>query len=278
MKIDLQLNSGMTLKIDTNPVVGMTYPTARIQKGLILSHEGKELCEEGVGFGVPILKIGLRTIFPGAVELFPLEGSFTRGMHARFLMNLEEKIIKSGSGTINNPILYEIKNILAALIRRLPSMRPVLTRSSNLLRSRFGWETIYEPANFSTDLCLTYLVAAENGRIKVALGEQETIPKEVTEVILMNEQGANCFDQYQDTDGNCAYGDEIGCWDQVTAAAGSFINSKHQISFSLAQVNGASLYRGRERIGKRLAWSGFGYSFPPTLDHISYTIEVKRLA
>src|SRR4030042_2658372 len=180
MKIDLQLNSGMTLKMDTNPVVGMTYPTARIQKGLILSHEGQELCEEGVGFGVPILKIDLRTIFPGAVELFPLEGSFTSGLHARFLMNLEEKIIKSGSRTINNPILYEIKNILAALIRRLPSMRAVLTRSSNLLRSRFGWETIYEPANFSTDLCLTYLVAAENGRIEVALGEQEIIPKEVT--------------------------------------------------------------------------------------------------
>ena len=142
MKIDLQLNSGMTLKMDTNPVVGMTYPTARIQKGLILSHEGQELSEEGVGFGVPILKIGLRTIFPGGVELFPLEGSITSGVHARFLLNLEEKITKSGSGTINNAILYEIKNIMAALIRRMPSMRALLTHTSSLLRSRFGWETI----------------------------------------------------------------------------------------------------------------------------------------
>jgi len=41
------------------------YPSCRIQKGLILVHDNKDLSEEGVGFGVPVLKFGQKTIFPG---------------------------------------------------------------------------------------------------------------------------------------------------------------------------------------------------------------------
>jgi hypothetical protein len=78
----------------------------------------------------------------------------------------------------------------------------------------------------------------------------------------MNEQGAHYFDRYQDSDGISAVGKEIGIWDQVGAANATFVDLDHQISFSLPQVDGANLYRGRELIGRRLAWSGFGYSFP----------------
>lgn len=275
MRIDLQFSDGMTLKISSGPISGMSYPTARIQKGLILLYEGQELCEEAVGFGVPILKRGLQTVFPGDLELSPLGGSFSNGMRARFEMNLEEKIVKSGSGTINNPVVYSSKNILAALIRRLPFMRGLLTHTSNLLRSSLDWETTYEPVDFSTHVSLTYSIDAQTGRIKVELDGQDHPQTDISEIIVMNEQGAHYFDLYQDTDGVSARGSEIGCWDQVLAEKASFISSRYQISFSLPQVNGANLYRGRELIGTRLAWSGFGYSFPPTLDHFSYEITVK---
>jgi hypothetical protein len=93
----------------------------------------------------------------------------------------------------------------------------------------------------------------------------------------MNEQGAHHFDQYQDSDGISEIGNKIGCWDQVTAASASFSSSGLQLAFSLPQENGARLFRGREMIGKRLAWSGFGYSFPPSLNHFSHEITIKRL-
>jgi hypothetical protein len=276
MRIDLQLSSGMTLKIVSDPISGMHYPTGRIQKGLILLYEGQELCEEAVGFGVPILKRGLQTIFPGVLELIPLKSSFTSGMQARFKMNLEEKIARQNSGTINNRLLYASKNRLAALIRRLPFLRGLLTHSSNLLRSTFAWETTYEPGDFSTQVSLTYSIDAQTGRITVELEGLDFEKLGITEVIVMNEQGARFFDHYQDSDGNSLSSNEIGCWDQVKAAEASFINQKDQISFSLPQVDGAKLYRGRELIGNRLAWSGFGYSFPPSLDHFKYVITVKK--
>jgi hypothetical protein len=278
MRIDLQLNSGMTLKIDSDPKTGITYPTGRIQKGLILLYEGQELCEEAVGFGVPILKRGLQTIFPGELELSPLGGSFSGGMHARFKMNLEEKIAKPGSGTIKTPVLYKVKNFLAGVIRGLPYLRGLLTNSSNVLRSWFALETTYEPTNFSVDLLLTYSVDPGTGQIEVELDGKNQYHSEITEVILMNEQGAHYFDHYLETGGISLEGNEIGCWDQVRAAEASFTDCKHQISFSLPQVEGARLYRGRELIAKRLAWSGFGYSFPPSLDHFRYVIAVKKMS
>jgi hypothetical protein len=79
----------------------------------------------------------------------------------------------------------------------------------------------------------------------------------------MNEQGARYFDEFRDSDGTVQSGNKIGCWDQVHASEANFISREQRISFSLPQVVGAKLFRGRELLGTRLAWSGFGYSFSP---------------
>ena len=277
MKIDFPLSNGITLQITSGTNRGTSYPAGRIQKGMVLWYKGQDLSEEAVGFGVPILTRGLQSIFPGEVELYPHEGSSPIKFTARYKLNLEEKIARSGSGTIHNHLFYATKNMLAGLIRRLPLVRGLLTGTSNLLRSTLGWETTYEPNGFFTYIALTYTIDAAAGKILVELIGQDFIPAGTSEVIVMNEQGARHFDLYQDADGISKRGNEIGCWDEVLAASASFINSKNQISFSLPQVSGARLFVGRELIGSRLAWSGFGYSFPPTLDHFGYEITLKRL-
>ena len=277
MKIDFPLSDGVELHISSETSRGAGYPTARIQKGLVLVCDGQSLVEEAVGFGVPILKRGLQTIFPGQMELFPDEGLSSRRVRARYNMNLVERIARSDGDTVNNRQVYAGKNIMAALIRSLPFMRGLLTRTSSLLRSALGWETTYEPIDFFTHVTLTYTVDAAAGRILVELIGQEDFPDSISEIIVMNEQGAHHFDEYQDSDGISEIGNKIGCWDQVTAASASFSCSGFQLAFSLPQENGARLFRGREMIGKRLAWSGFGYSFPPSLNHFSHEITIKRL-
>ena len=71
-------------------------------------------------------------------------------------------------------------------------------------------------------------------------------------------------------------GAEIGTWDEVDAAAASFVCAAHRVAFSVGQVPGARLSRGRELIGSRLAWSGFGYSVPPTARRLSYGVRIER--
>ena len=201
MKIDLSLADGISLQIASGTNRDASYPTGKMQKGLVLFCDGQDLSEEAVGFGVPILKRGLQTVFPGEVELYPDAGNSPNKFTARYKLNLEEKIARPGSGSINNRLVYASKNMLAGMIRGLPAVRRLLTNTSNLLRSTFGWQTTYEPAGYSTYVTLTYTIDAGAGTILVELMSVDSIPDGITEIILMNEQGAHHFDQYQDADG-----------------------------------------------------------------------------
>lgn len=276
MKIDLSLSDGIGLQISSGPILANGYPTARIQKGWLLFCDGHDLSEEAVGFGVPILKRGLQTIFPGEVRLSADESSLPFKIFARYSLNLEEKISKSGSRTIDNRLMYTSKNLLAGMIRGLPFLRGTLTSASNLLRAKFGWQTTYETSPFSTELMLVYTVLPAENKLQVELAEPDLSGDHISEVIVMNEQGAHFFDEYQDGDG-IQRGDRIGCWDEVTGPDASFISKSRRLSFSLPRVDGAHLYHGRELIDTRLAWSGFGYSFPPGRKSFNYDISIRRL-
>lgn len=276
MKLEITLANGIGLQIASRRRRDMSYPSSRIQKGLVLICDGQDLSEEAVGFGVPILKRGLQTIFPGEVTLHKKEAEQAQNFTAGFTMNLEERIARKGKVTINNPLVYAGKNSLAAIMRRIPNLRKLLSNTSSLLRASLDLDTIYTSDNFSTSVNLDYTIDVDEGKIKVKLLDGAHIPRSVSEFIIMNEQGAHHFDQYQDTSGNYQTGDEIGCWDVVQASEASFIDREHQLSFSLPQVRGARLYRGRELVGNRLAWSGFGYSFSPAQKLFSYEITIKR--
>lgn len=239
--------------------------------------DGQDLSEEAVGFGVPILKRGLQTIFPGEVDLYLHGGKAQTIVSARFKLNLEERISRNGNGSLDNKLLYAAKNSMAAVIRRFPFLRKLLTSTSNLLRSSLAWVTTYEPSTFSTYVVLTYRIDEANNRITVELVGGDFLSNSISEIVVMNEQGAHHFDQYQESAGNLQLGDEIGCWDLVISDEASFLDQIHKISFRLGQVSGARLYRGRELVDRRLAWAGFGYTFPPGLKPFKYEIQLKRL-
>ena len=278
MELKIPLFTDLSMQFTPASSNGDKFPTAQLQKGLVLVHAGQELAEEGVGFGVPVLKQGLQTIFPGAVELASLHKGATQEISAVYKLCLEERIAGPGDVSIENKLLYTAKNTLAALIRRFPASRNLLTAASNKLRRMFGWKTIYEETGFSTTVKLLYTIYSETGDVDIQI-DMTGLPKErITEVIVMNEQGAHHFDLYRDSGGTHLQGKEIGCWDEVTAGEASFISKAHQVVFTLGQVKGAKLFRGRELIDPRLAWAGFGYSFPPEIEKFEYRLKISRSA
>ena len=98
----------------------------------------------------------------------------------------------------------------------------------------------------------------------------------VTEIVLMNELGAASFDRYADSSGAVLTGAAIGTWDEVRAATASFVSSRLDVMFTLECVPGARLYRGREVVGERLAWAGFGYALQPGPPAFSYAVHMAR--
>jgi hypothetical protein len=277
MEISYPLYAGLSVKIATQPSGGTGYPTTRLQKGLLLIHDGQEMVEEGVGFGVPVLKQGLRTIYAGDIELIGRQIDSIHELTAHYIMNLEEKVARQGWGSVENKMIYTIKNSLAAMIRRFPSWRGLLTSLSNILRWLLKWETTYEETGFCSKVIVTYTIDREAGKITVEVDTAGLPRDSISEVAVMNEQGACHFDQYQDSAGTYLRGKEIGCWDEVTAEEASFIDAARRVGFSLSQVKGAKLFRGREHIGSRLAWSGFGYLIPPTIERFSYALKIEKL-
>jgi hypothetical protein len=295
VKLSIPLFENLSLQIADHATGAEDFPTGRLPKGLLLFHGSQGLAEEGVGFGVPILKRGIETIFPGGMELTWQQAGPVWGVTAAFEMNLVERLARSDGGSLDSKSLNAARNSLAALHRRSPRWRGPLTVTSTALRRTFGWVTIFEETESSTKLKVTYAVNGDEGRIAVAIDgtalanvtelTDRTAPtnrtaltrEEVTEVVMMNEQGARHFDRYRDSDGTTLEGSDIGTWDEVTAAKASFASSAHRVAFSLEHVDGARLHRGRELVGSRLAWSGFGYSFPPTQERFGYDLRVERI-
>lgn len=253
------------------------YPSSDLQKGLILISDGQKLVEEGVGFGVPVLMQGVKTIFAGEKELNWVNDGLTVEITSTYHMNLEEKLAYKESGTIQSSSLYKIKNHLEGIYRRFPISRSVLMILSNKLRSGFGWQTTYVEAECNYKVQAIYFVDSKNKTITVTVDFSDVPIKAVTEFIVMNEQGAHFFDMYSDSNGLLLEGEAIGSWEEVTSKSASFHSRDHGVVFSLHQISGARLYRGREIANERLAWSGFGYSLPPSNQKLTYTLGIERV-
>jgi hypothetical protein len=277
MRLNIPIGAGLALTIMNSPENPPGFPTARLQKGLLLLDHGEELSEEGVGFGVPVIMRGLQAIFPAAIQLNLSEDGPLQVVRAIYTLNLEEKIGKPSQKEIESKVLYTVKNYLAALMRRLPSLRGLLTSISNLMRKVFAWETMYEQSEFSCEVWMRYTINQQAGIVNIAIETLDVSTSGITEIIIMNEQGARTFDHYLDSSGNALQGYEIGCWDEVTAQEASFISTSHAVAFTLERVASAKLFRGRELIDSRLSWAGFGYSFPAHFNHFEYQLKIGRI-
>ena len=277
MEISITSLPGISLRFASVPEAGGKYATSHLQKGFLLVADGKVLAEEAVGFGVPVLKRGLQAVFPGGMTFTTSSRGDVLEIAAVFSLDLEERFTRTDSNSVGGPLFYRLKNQMAALIRRVPLLRPVLTGTSSLLRALFGWRTTYERAGFQIPVQMTYCIDRTTGKMSVTVDLSNLENRGVTEAIVMNEQGAHFFDRYREAGGSRLFGKRIGTWDAVVAEAAAFECPAAQVAFKLARVEGAHLYRGRELVGSRLAWSGFGYSFQPGMKIFQYELTLERL-
>jgi len=275
VELSVPLRDGLALRIADQPA-GDEYPTARLQKGLLLFHQGQDLAEEGVGFGVPIVKRGALTIFPGRMQLAELRDGPRRVITATFQMNLVERLAGAEGRGPSSTSFYAVRDLLAALHRRLPALRGFLTAASNAVRRRRGWATTFEETDTCATLAVSYTIDGDGARLRITVDAAGLSARGISEVVVMNELGARQFDQYLDSDGARLRGREIGTWSEVSAVRACFASSASRVAFCVRQVEVAKLYRGRELVGSRLAWSGFGYSFRPTRESFTYEVRIER--
>lgn len=279
MELILPIQDGLALTITEQPTDGppgsALYPSGRLAKGLSLRLRDEDLTEEGVGFGVPILKRGPHAVFPGSLTLAWRRLDSTVAIEAVFTMSLVERLSRTKGGQPTWRSADQARETLAALHRRVPRLRAPLTAASNALRRQLGWVTTFEEGDALGTVRVSYTVRDGEGRVGVAVDPAGLTGAGVTELVVMNELGARQFDRYCDAAGTSLEGAEIGTWDEVAASRAAFSAAGHNIVFALAPIAGARLFRGRELVGSRLAWAGFGYSLTPPAA-LRYELRVGR--
>ncbi len=257
--------------LQTNENAG-GYPTNSIPKGLTLAYAGIDLTEEGVGFGIPVLKRQFETIFPGNIKIISCPEDHLH-IIAEYEMNLIERLSMGKTNILKNRFMNSVKEIIAMAHRRMPFMRNLLTNISNLLRFLFGIKTVFETVESAGIIIVDYRIELNQNKILINADTSRIDKKDLKEISIMNELGANYFDRYHDSDGVVLSGKSIGTWQKVFASNASFHDILHSLFFRVYNINGASLYRGRELVKGRLVWAGFAYVFPPVINSFQFAIE-----
>jgi hypothetical protein len=271
---DIPLSKNLSLGFGGAEHVGTTFPTSRIPKGGVLYHEGMDLSEEGVGFGVPILKRGPEEFFPGGCSL-SLEVRGTRAEAvADFTMNLVERVAVGRGESVKNALLYRAQHALASIHQSCPWSRPLLDFVSNRSRRLFGIRTVFEKVASAGRVSVRYVIDAGERSLRVTVRHYPASGLPCGELIVMNEQGAHHFDRYTDTSGELLERNRIESWKEITAGEATMASRRHGVAFTLKQVEGAKLFRGRECVETRFAWSGFAYAVPLPVSEFRYTLRI----
>ena len=253
-----------------------SYPSDRIQKGLVLVLHDAEMVEEGTGFGVPLLKIGPETIFPGYAHV--TQAREQEMVRVNYHLNLVQRMVRRNGRKMSWPVFYRAQGWFSNVHRSYPLLRGLISQSSRILTKALGLETLFEEvATFST-VAVTYSICRESSKVRVSVDLSELPRNDRMEVIIANEQGARYFDAYHDSFGDSRNGKAIGTWNEVFADEASLMDQDSGITFSLQRLPNVRLFRGRELVEGSLAWSGLNYVLSPHPPNFIYDIKIGETA
>ncbi len=245
--------------------------TAALQKGLVLLHDGRELIEEGVGFGVPVLKYEDKTFFSSKAEVTVQKHDSGYLLTKNFVLDTVS-VKKIGSASYINDKLYSTaRKSFQLLYLKHKRLNPLFNKLMEI-RDLFGIKTEFRRVNPRGTITVTY--HCQPDAIKIHADLSNITLNRCQEVLLLNEQGSSIFQAYTDTTGRKLWGNQIGAWERVAAANAALRSPDSRVAFSVGDGSGASLFRGWERTRKRFSWAGLSYSIQPHTNEFDYCISL----
>lgn len=258
---------------------GSAYPTDRIPKAMTIEAAGLPLSEEGVGFGLPVVKRARETIFPSSFRVLDIASDLSR-FSVKFEMDLVARLApRSSSEGISRGLLgmrafYALKAMVSAVHRQLPFTRGAITLMSGAILRVFGLKTVFARAASLGSVRVDYVIDAPSGIVSVKADLRDLDGEGLRETVFMNEGGARFFSRYRDSSGVALEGDSIETWNPVEADRAAFICPSRGVFFEAERAPGARLFRGRELEEGRLSWSGFGFALPASARAFEYRLRV----
>jgi hypothetical protein len=263
----------VALKIhsDTKP---HNMKIANLQKGLIFLYKGAEVIGEGTGFGVPIAKYSDETVFSGSSSLHVRTMENTVEIRKEFIMDLVTRDTFRNL-KLQNSRIRTLLDCISTLYKKQYQSHVRFARSILLVRTfffKFGVKSTFIRSTHKGAVVVTYTI--DRNRILVKLDLSLLERTNLGKIFVLNEQGAHFFRTYSDSENLRLDDEEIGAWNDVTSQTAKITNKQDKIGFSLKNIGGTKLRRGRELIKGSLDWIGLDYELGAEYSQFEYEIEV----
>lgn len=262
-----------TLSANPEDDAGMTR---WLQKGVVLERAGRRLCEEGMGFGVPVLVCGMRTYLSRSAELVRTERGGGPAWEKTFHFDAIERTSWRGREVTSRwpYALQELRGHLYKRSRTLQRLLPV----ANRMNERAGLAFDFVPTDSRGSVTVSYAFTGDHVEVSVGVPELESGVRRAR-LYILNEQGATMFSRYRDDHGLTLDEAAIGGWIEVASGRAWLTTPDGAIGFGIEPRPPARLYRGWERVDGVLSWAGFTYDVSHlTNEAFEYAIELKHEA
>jgi hypothetical protein len=231
-----------------------------------------ELIEEGVGFGVPVVKYSDKTYFAGQSELWVHQAPFGQEIKKTYVLDTISRKKFSNGRYIDDGIYTFARKRFEKIYLNRKRLFPLLNRLMEL-RNLAGISTEFVKVKPRGIVEVVYRCQPSGVTVEVKFSDLE--PGLCEKVLVLNEQGSHTFDKYADTNGLTLLKSRIGAWDAVDADKASLLNRSEQLSFSLQNMQNALLFRGWEQTKQRFSWAGLSYALKPNSGKFEYKIAVS---
>lgn len=231
--------------------------TSSLHKGLVLLLDNREVIEEGMGFGVPVIKYKDKTYFSSSANVSIQKSQSVCLIKKMYVLDTISRKKFWRSTYINDNFYSLARKTFAKLYLRHKKVSS-LFNNVMMLRNIAKIKTEFQKVKPKGTVTINYEIQPKI--INVSVDFSNLMLDSCEELLVLNEQGSNIFDKYVDSSGLKLVGSKIGGWDPVSAKQTFLISSKAQIAFSLQQHRKAALFRGWENTRGRFSWAGLNYS------------------
>ncbi len=235
--------------------------------------DGAELIEEGVGFGVPVVKYADKTYFAGSAEVsVENDSDVARTIRKTYFLDTVSRKKLSSGRYIDDDLYSFVRKRFAKFYLKNKNLSPIFNKLMEL-RDVARVQTEFVHVNPRGSVKVAYECSPSAISVKANFSGLQRSGCE--EILVLNEQGSNTFQTYTDAGGLTLTGNRIGAWDAVVANQAALRSPSGHVSFSLHRLGNAELFRGWERTKNRFSWAGLSYSLPPNYVTFEYTIGLK---
>jgi hypothetical protein len=251
-----------------------------IQKGLIPSApNGRfDLCEEGLGFGVPILQYSRDFYFPGTAQVVKPGMRLERPWEKRFQMNLVERYHRHPSSRLTRfswvvPRLFNWaykSPVGRRFLSLVAAVKGIVWPALGLRDFQSGFFRVTGRGEVRT----TYQHDPQRGELVIVVDLNRVVRDALQRIYVSNELGGNYFTQYWDSRGLHLVANAIGAWNQVQGRWAVFYAPTLNWGFRVEVPPGITAFRGREVLWQHgICWSGIILMLPASMDRLVYRVR-----